>query len=634
MGKLNSFRDVIKDIFYNDIFSALFTYIEDNPKKLDCRSYNVQSPDEASLSDIEVKFVNITASEGNGILFDVVVSAEIEVAETVRRNRETDGMEQWFRISCSAKLEDGLRDFFISGISVYNKYRTSKENNLSEYLVPIIYKEQLDDVAEVFLKKYYPEALTKPMVVPTRKIAERMGLDIREVHLTKTCTVFGQIYFSDCEIQYYDSDARGYKPLIVKRGTILVDPNVYFMRNVGSMNNTIIHECVHWELHKKFFELEKMYNREARAISCWVQEGSRPEKHRTPMDWMEWHANVLAPRILMPAKQTKQKIEELIAKSERILPDASTAGIMESVVFELSEFFEVSRIAAKIRMIDLGYPEAIGVYTYLDDRYIENHSFERSALKNNQTFSIGTQDALYEYATNQEFRNLLDSGKYLYVDAHFCINDSKYIRRDENGYAALTDYAKQHIDECCLIFDVRAQANNRFGVNYYKECVLFRDAASDKFIEVKYSDTVQNKATDARAEEFRRIGGEASEISGIVRGLPSTFGDTLIAHMDRQSCTVEQLAEYSHVGDKTIQRLRNEVTYSTSLRNVVAICIGLKLHPILSKDLVAKAGHLFKLYDEEHVIFQVLLASKYHCTIYECNEILRANNRKPLVKEE
>jgi len=442
------------------------------------------------------------------------------------------------------------------------------------------------------------------------------------------------MYFSDCEVPYYDNESWAYKTMEVSRGTILVDPNVFFMRSVGSMNNTIIHECVHWDLHRKFFELEKMYNREARAISCWVQEGARPEKHRTPLDWMEWHANALAPRILMPAKQTKQKIEELIAKNERILPNAPTADIMESVVFELSEFFAVSRVAAKIRMIDLGYPEAIGVYTYVDDRYIENHSFERSALKNNQTFSIGTQDALYEYATNQEFRSLLDSGKYLYVDAHFCINDTKYIRRDANGYAQLTDYAKQHIDECCLIFDVRARANNRFGVSYYTECVLFRDAASDKFIEVKFSSSVQNRTTEARAEEFRRIGEEAREISGIIRGLPSTFGDTIIAHMDRLGCTEESLAERSLVSAKTIQRMRNDLRYSPKLGTVVAICIGMQLHPEFSMDLIGKAGFSFKPFDEEHVIYRILLNTKYQCSIYECNEILRTNSCKPLGREE
>lgn len=633
MTGVNSFRDVIQDMFYDDIFKALSAYVESNHTKLESNSYCIKNPDEATLDDVEVKFLNITDSERDGVMFDVVVSAEIEIAETVRRNRETDCIEQWFRISCTAKLEDGLQNFYIFDIQTYNKYRNNKKNQLSEYLVPIIHKEQLDDVAEEFLEIYYPEALATPMALPTREVAKRMGIDIQEVHITKTCSVFGQIYFSDCEIQYYNSVAGAYKPLDVKRGTILVDPSVYFMRTVGSMNNTIIHECVHWDKHKKFFELEKLYNKDARSISCQVQEGIRPESKRSQLDWMEWQANALAPRILMPAKQTRQKIEELIAKNKRILQSNNIIDIMESVVFELSEFFEVSKIAAKIRMIDLGYTEAIGVYTYIDNRYILSYAFEQKALQNNQTFTIGIQDVLFEYATNEDFNKLLKSGNYIYVDAHFCINDSKYIRKNENNSAELTDYAMQHIDECCLIFDIKARKNNRYGVNYYKECVLFRDAISDTIVEAKYSASAHSKITEARAEEFKKIGSEAKQIANIVRSLPASFADTLVAHMDRLNCTEESLAEKSSIAPKTIQRMRNDIRYKSKLETVVAVCIGLQLHPILSMDLVCKSGYSFKLFDEVHIIYQVLLNTKYQSQIYECNEILRSNNFKPLGRE-
>ena len=162
---------------------------------------------------------------------------------------------------------------------------------------------------------------------------------------------------------------------------------------------------------------------------------------------------------------------------------------MESVVYELSDFFNVSKLSAKIRLIDLGYNEAIGVLTYVDDRYVASHAFERDAIKNNQTFTIGIQDALHEYAINSELRKMVDAGKYLYVDAHFCINDSKYVRQNDYGVPELTDYARQHIDECCLVFDVKARVNDRYGAKYYREAVLFRDAISDKIIEIKYSDS-------------------------------------------------------------------------------------------------------------------------------------------------
>ena len=34
--------------------------------------------------------------------------------------------------------------------------------------------------------------------------------------------------------------------------TIVVDPMNFLLRNLGSRNNTIIHECVHWVKHRKY----------------------------------------------------------------------------------------------------------------------------------------------------------------------------------------------------------------------------------------------------------------------------------------------------------------------------------------------------------------------------------------------
>lgn len=96
MGKLHSFRDVVKEKYYNEIFEELSAFIEDNPPHLETRSNLIQEPDEASLDFFEVKWINITSSPDNSLHFDVIVSAEIQIAETVKRNRGTDGLIQWF----------------------------------------------------------------------------------------------------------------------------------------------------------------------------------------------------------------------------------------------------------------------------------------------------------------------------------------------------------------------------------------------------------------------------------------------------------------------------------------------------------------------------------------------------------
>ena len=79
--------------------------------------------------------------------------------------------------------------------------------------------------------------------------------------------------------------------------------------------------------------------------------------------------------------------------------------------------------------------------------------------------------------------------------------------------------------------------------------------------------------------------------------------------------------------------MKNEIGYSPKLNTVVAVCVGLQLPPDLSMDLVNKSRHSLMAFDEEHVIYRLILNAKYRSSIYECNEILRANNCKPLSKE-
>ena len=81
MASVSSFRDVIANMYYNELFDELSEYIEDNPDKLESNSYRVQSPDEAALSDFDIITIDITDSPGNSILFDVTASAEVEIAE-------------------------------------------------------------------------------------------------------------------------------------------------------------------------------------------------------------------------------------------------------------------------------------------------------------------------------------------------------------------------------------------------------------------------------------------------------------------------------------------------------------------------------------------------------------------------
>lgn len=134
------------------------------------------------------------------------------------------------------------------------------------------------------------------------------------------------------------------------------------------------------------------------------------------------------------------------------------------------------------------------------------------------------------------------------------------------------------------------------------------------------------------AIDIQRLTKTTQNVSHVLNGLPGSFGATLEAHMQRRGMTQEQLAEGSLITDRRIR------TYCMNdqmvpLQRVVALCIGLKLHPILSLDLVKKAGYLFNQ-TPEHVAYQMILLSMTHNSIYECNEYLKTLGLKPIGKEE
>ena len=123
------------------------------------------------------------------------------------------------------------------------------------------------------------------------------------------------------------------------------------------------------------------------------------------------------------------------------------------------------------------------------------------------------------------------------------------------------------------------------------------------------------------------------EIADILYSLHGTFSGSLVQHMNRKKYTVETLAERSLASTKTIQRMRNDESYAPKLGTIVAVCIGLQLHPILSGDLIKKSGLAFK-YTEEHTAYQFILSTHFRSSIYDCNERLVAFGFKMIGREE
>jgi hypothetical protein len=318
----NTLERFVYEKCYDNIFNALAGFIASHPNSLETYS-RIKYPDSAALETMLLEFMTNVRVSGDVVSFDAVVSAEIEFeSDDSYRGLESDSAGQWFRVSCVVTVEDKLKSFLVKGIEVYAKGRYANRDGAADNnLVPYIRKEHLDDEATRFLELYCPEALVTPMAVPIEDIVEKaMGLRlIKGGRLTDNFGVFGQICFSEGKVKIFDILTGAEREEDVERGTIIIDLQTYWERNLGCVNNTIAHEAFHWHRHRVYAAMRGILNGEKVIAQRCPSKSSKPydsdeEAIWTDEDRMEWQANHVAPRILMPIQTYKLKIAELYAK--------------------------------------------------------------------------------------------------------------------------------------------------------------------------------------------------------------------------------------------------------------------------------------------------------------------------------
>lgn len=193
------------------------------------------------------------------IKFYPIVVATINIEGKTKYDMDTDSKELWLRLYCSGNLAVRLKDFQISKIEEIDSQYLRKKP-MTDGLVPYIKIEDMDKYATEILTTYYPEVLERPQPVNAKNLAKRMGLKVHEHGIVQDMSVFGQIYFYDCKTKLYDRKKGEFRKGLVKANTIVIDPLASFLFSPTSSNITVAHECVHFALHRKAFELERLCN--------------------------------------------------------------------------------------------------------------------------------------------------------------------------------------------------------------------------------------------------------------------------------------------------------------------------------------------------------------------------------------
>ena len=127
------------------------------------------------------------------------------------------------------------------------------------------------------------------------------------------------------------------------------------------------------------------------------------------------------------------------------------------------------------------------------------------------------------------------------------------------------------------------------------------------------------------------ISEHTTDLLDVATNLPSTFGAALKWLMKWREMTVEELSEYTLLAPETISRMRSKADYNPTLKSVIVLCIGLQLPPILGHKLIGLAGHVLRHAIKENMMYEIILDGCSTYTIYECNDLLVANDCEPLI---
>ena len=580
-----SFTDYVADRFDTKIYCAVDDFVreaeEDDYRPLELRTYKVHEIGSVELDDTKV--INAYAYDMPDMMisFDIQVNADFIVNEGDHHYDSVEYPHQMFVLHGTGDLSKDLDDFSILSIEVYNSRKTN-DKAMYDSLVPVIYSKDYEKNAEQFLRDVYPKALVNNTPPDPVEIARKLGLNIMTRSITEDCSVFGQLYFRESKAELYNRAMNMIETVHIPEKTILVDPDTFFLFNLGKINNTIIHECVHWYFHRKAFELDRLCNKETHMIGCKVIGGVSYMRSNNDIGKMEAQANALTPRIQMPlepfkAAATRRQHEIMNATGKKEIID-----IIEPLIEQLSIDYGVSKLAAKIRLKEAGYPEAVGAFNYVDGHYVRPYSFRSGRIQENQTFTISGEDAAIQRLMNPELKKLTENGDYLFVENHYVYNTNKYITYGADGKLELTDYARQHMDECCLIFDMKILSN--VDKQYYTECYLNREQSTVTF-KITFHNGYENAPPERQIAMRKKI---AEEEHGIRMQMTDDPAQCMKLLLDWRNKTYVDLATDTGISERTLRRIADR--QNTTVPTVVRVCIALHLPPIISEKLLDVLG--------------------------------------------
>lgn len=220
---------------------------------------------------------------------------------------------------------------------------------------------------------YAPYMFEKAQPLRIEELAdEGYSLTILDYYLSAHGSILGMITFGDTEVQVVNLE----KKVVNERfmaGTIAIDARLMCEEHRHRRRFTVAHEVSHWIIHRQMYYTEgQIFNlrKNDRFIACRVSEAFRDKRqvYWTDEDWQEWQADRFASAMLMPSSIFYPEAQAVMHRQHvgSYLLEGCGSKSTADVITELTEVFDVSRTAVRIRLKQAGILRSVGV-VYCDE---------------------------------------------------------------------------------------------------------------------------------------------------------------------------------------------------------------------------------------------------------------------------
>lgn len=600
-------------------------------------------------SDVELRINDLKILTQGKIVFmppDIIIQSEITFKPFDILNfilgiscEESDADNNsigvyYYNVMLTGSMSEKFSDLHVLAVEECTQSSLIPETVTSMFGLPDITVDKLEEEADRVHKSLYTSVKRneehryrfEPVLIK-EKFKKSDNMHMWPAELPEEC--LGQIRFEASSATIYDINdpCTPHPNYPIPANSILL--NVKYYRNEIGCDDiiTAAHELVHWEIHRDYMKLLQFLDDTYSVMECTSahitldDNMSLKEKARW---YAEWQANELAIRVAMP----KHLVEEAINEYENSISEIHhvvnssiphDGNYYENMIYKLHWDFNVPKEVMKIRLRQLGYDYADGTLVTVDDCFYPPFTFPRGTLKENETFVIDRGSYEQLMRENEEFAELINEKICVYTGYVVCVNNAKYIKYSIKGgeiIYELSDYAKEHADECCLIFLLYS----KYDLSSVNTQAYLCHATPNHLIEynkeLKSEDSKNKKLLEIINEEIEKRKKDKELYDKMIATGIHKFSEALKyitenarledKHSTKIKLKKKDLAEYIGCDERTIQNYRNGEPPDT-LEKVMMICLACETGPMVSNFLIEKSVGGIPDIDMKKIAYEFLL---------------------------